>query len=89
MDRMKTSTQPGERDLTGALPWAKLLIQGGVGLLGGGLFGALFGVLASFFDRGPALWQGVIDSAPFFACLGLVAGVLLATEAPLGKASIR
>jgi L-cystine uptake protein TcyP (sodium:dicarboxylate symporter family) len=41
-----------------------------VGVLGGALFGAAFGALASVFEGGPPLIQGIRESAQWFAVAG-------------------
>jgi len=47
----------------------------GWGVLGA-LFGAAFGTLASFFQGGPEMMQGVVESTPAFALMGAVGGFL-------------
>lgn len=51
-----------------------------VGGLLGGVFGAGFGWIASWFSMGPDVWQGISESAPWFAVMGIVAGFIIGTE---------
>jgi hypothetical protein len=44
------------------------------------VFGAGFGWIASWFSMGPDVWQGISESAPWFAVMGIVAGFIIGTE---------
>lgn len=50
------------------------------GITGGAAFGCVFGWLASWFQNGPDMGQGMMESAGWFACVGTVGGFLLGLE---------
>lgn len=52
----------------------------GAGALFGIGFGVFFGAVASLFQGGPGLLQGIKESTPWFSILGTIAGFLLALE---------
>ena len=51
-----------------------------LGCLAGAMFGVCFGALASVFQGGPDLLQGVSESTPWFAVMGGVGAFLIALE---------
>jgi CDP-diglyceride synthetase len=53
------------------------------GALGGALFGIFFAAMASLFQGGPELIDGIKETWWWFACLGAFAGIF----APLGSAN--
>jgi hypothetical protein len=50
------------------------------GGVGGALFGVAFGAIASLFQGGPPAVQGMVESMPFFAVMGAIAGSVLSLE---------
>lgn len=60
--------------------WLKIIGSLIVGTVLGGVFGATFGWMASWFATGLDAWQGIRESAPWFAVMGAVGGVLLGLE---------
>ena len=61
-------------------PWLRLLGCVVAGAVLGGLFGAVCGWIASWFANGPDVWQGIRESAPWFAMMGVVAGFVIGIE---------
>ena len=61
-------------------PLLKIVSSLIVGVFLGGVFGALFGWVASWFAMGPDVWQGIRESAPWFAVMGGVAGFVIGIE---------
>ncbi|MEB3237600.1 MAG: hypothetical protein VKO64_08245 [Candidatus Sericytochromatia bacterium] len=51
-----------------------------VGAALGAAFGAVFGWMASWFAMGPDPWQGVRETAPWFAAVFAIGGFLIGLE---------
>ena len=60
--------------------WLRILAGIVAGAVLGGGFGVAFGWMASWFSNGPALWQGITESPPWFTVLGAVGGAFLGYE---------
>ncbi|MEB3298748.1 MAG: hypothetical protein VKO21_04610 [Candidatus Sericytochromatia bacterium] len=60
--------------------WLRVPVGLAAGAVAGAAFGAAFGWMASWFAMGPDAWQGVRESAPWFAVVGATAGFLLGLE---------
>lgn len=60
--------------------WLRILAGVVAGAVLGGGFGVAFGWMASWFSNGPAVWQGITESVPWFAGMGAVGGVFLGLE---------
>jgi hypothetical protein len=60
--------------------WLRVPMGLAAGGLAGAAFGAVFGFMASWFAMGPGAWQGVCESAPWFAAVGGLGGFLIGLE---------
>jgi len=62
------------------LSYKTVIARTATGGLLGALFGICFGALASVFQGGPELLQGMVESTPWFAFVGAFAAFLMSFE---------
>ena len=60
--------------------WRRLFLGLLFGAVLGVCFGAAFGWTASWFEMGPEPWQGIRESAPWFAIVFAFGGFLMSLE---------